>query len=142
MKRILYLFIAMFTVFATVSCDKDDDNLYLEDAVATFKAKYPGVNAHWEKEYGKLKAEFLNEGKEAEAWFETDGTWLFTETDFRGTFPAAVQSYLDLNYEGYVVDDADWIETPETSYFRIELEKRMQPEAVVLIKEDGTLIEQ
>lgn len=134
----------LMVAFVTVSCSDDDDNFSVNDVPAkvmdAFKTKYPNTMAHWEKERGKIKAEFVVNGQEAEAWYETDGTWIGTETNFRGSFPELVQNYINTNYAGYTVDDADWIETPTLNYFDIDLEMLAKPDVRLLIKEDGTLV--
>ena len=134
----------LMVAFVTVSCSDDDDNFSVNDVPAkvmdAFKTKYPITMAHWEKERGKIKAEFVVNGQEAEAWYETDGTWIGTETNFRGSFPEAAQNYINTNYAGYTVDDADWIETPTMNYFDIDLEMLAKPDVRLLIKEDGTLV--
>ena len=144
MKWRIYFLAVLMVAFVTVSCSDDDDNFSVNDVPAkvmdAFKTKYPNTMAHWEKERGKIKAEFVVNGQEAEAWYETDGTWIGTETNFRGSFPEAVQNYINTNYAGYTVDDADWIETPTMNYFDIDLEMLAKPDVRLLIKEDGTLV--
>lgn len=144
MKWKMYLMAVLMVAFVTVSCSDDDDNFSVNDVPAkvmdAFKTKYPNTMAHWEKERGKIKAEFVVNGQEAEAWYETDGTWIGTETNFRGSFPEPVQNYINTNYAGYTVDYADWIETPTLNYFDIELEMLAKPDVRLLIKEDGTLV--
>lgn len=144
MKWKMYFMAVLMVAFVTVSCSDDDDNFSVNDVPAkvmdAFKTKYPNTMAHWEKERGKIKAEFVVNGQEAEAWYETDGTWIGTETNFRGSFPEAVQNYINTNYAGYTVDDADWIETPTMNYFDIDLEMLAKPDVRLLIKEDGTLV--
>ena len=144
MKWKMYLMAVLMVAFVTVSCSDDDDNFSVNDVPAkvmdAFKTKYPNTMAHWEKERGKIKAEFVVNGQEAEAWYETDGTWIGTETNFRGSSPEPVQNYINTNYAGYTVDDADWIETPTLNYFDIDLEMLAKPDVRLLIKEDGTLV--
>ena len=144
MKWKMYLMAVLMVAFVTVSCSDDDDNFSVNDVPAKVmdasKTKYPNTMAHWEKERGKIKAEFVVNGQEAEAWYETDGTWIGTETNFRGSFPEAVQNYINTNYAGYTVDDADWIETPTMNYFDIDLEMLAKPDVRLLIKKDGTLV--
>ncbi len=144
MKWKMYFMAVLMVVSVTVSCSDDDDDFNLSDVptlvMNAFNAKYPDTKAHWEKERGKIKAEFVVNGQEAEAWYETDGTWIGTETNFRGAFPEPVQNYINTNYAGYTVDDADWIETPTLNYFDIELERLSRPDVRLLIQEDGTLV--
>ncbi len=144
MKWRLYVVALMVAAFVTTACSDDDDRFTADDVpvkvMEAFKAKYPDTIAHWEKERGRIKAEFVVNGQETEAWFETDGTWIGTETDFRGTLPDAVRSLIETEYAGYTIDDVDWVETPSVNYFSIELERHGKPDVRLLIKEDGTLL--
>lgn len=135
MKWRLYVVALMVAAFVATACSDDDDRFTADDVpvkvMEAFKAKYPDTIAHWEKERGRIKAEFVVNGQETEAWFETD---------FRGTLPDAVRSLIETEYAGYTIDDVDWVETPSVNYFSIELERHGKPDVRLLIKEDGTLL--
>ena len=119
------LFLAAHCMLA--SCSDDDLNAkQVPDAVMqTFSARFANTEATWEKEDKQYKAEFWLNGRETEAWFRPDGTWVRTETDVLITeLPAAVTTYVTENYPDYVIDDADRVETPDNTYYEIELEKK------------------
>ena len=84
-------------------------------------------------------AESTYNNSEAEAWFTTDGTWVRTEVDYRGSLPTAVEQYINENYPTAIIDDVDLIEVPTGKYYEIELEQRGDRDIYVNIKEDGTL---
>lgn len=136
--------IGLIAAFALTSCSDDDGNMSSKNVPAqvieTFESMYPDSSAKWEKDHGMLKAEFWKNGNEAEAWFETNGKWVRTETDYNAALPAPVQNYLDTNYATYVVEDVDVVETRQDKYFEIELEKRSHPDVTLLIREDGSLV--
>lgn len=144
MKWKLYFIPVLIAAFVMASCSDETDDFGLNDVPAkvmeTFNAQYPHTMAHWERERGKIKAEFAVDGQEAEAWYEDDGTWIGTETNFRGSFPEPVQHHIRTHYAGYTVDDADWIDTPTLHYFDIDLEMPAKPDVRLLIQEDGTLV--
>ncbi|MBQ2122704.1 MAG: PepSY-like domain-containing protein [Bacteroidaceae bacterium] len=129
MKFRKYVVLLGFASLALSSCsDDDNDNVTVTDEAITqaFQQKYPGVAVtEWELEYGLYKAEFLNEGRSAEAWFQPDGTWVKTDTDWAyADVPAEVKAYVSEHHPTLAVDDVDWIETPDGSYFLIELDAK------------------
>lgn len=105
-----------------------------------FQERFPGANVkEWEKEGTLLKAEFFYNNVETEAWFTYSGTWVKTETDYHSALPEAVNNYIQSNYNGYKIDDINWVETPQQNYFEIELEKGKE-DIILSIKIDGTVI--
>ncbi len=144
MKLRNYLVLLGFASLTLASCsDDDDDNVVVNGEVVNtvFEQMYPGVPVkEWELEHGLYKAEFLNEGKPAEAWFKTDGTWVKTETDWTfAEVPDAVKAYLAEHYASLRVDDVDWVETPSGSYFFVELDAKGGDVYLQLLP-DGTLL--
>lgn len=136
--------ICLVAMVALSSCSDDDDDVAgrLPDAVQrAFAQKYPLVNPSWERDGGLYKAEFQDD-YEVEAWFRSNGEWVRTETDLKGTDPPSlVQDYVDKHYGGYRIDDLDLIEMPgPTSYYVIELEKNGQPDVRLKLGTNGQLI--
>lgn len=110
-------------------------------AKEAFAQKYPGITVReWEEKMGYHVAEFSLNNTEAEAWFTADGSWVRTETDYRGTLPEAVTSYITSNYPEASVDDIDLISTPYGEYYEIELERRNAADMELNIRADGTLV--
>ncbi len=144
MKLKLYLLGLILAGFMLQSCDDDDDDRWITppNAVqAAFQAKYPGVTVYdWEFEYGLYKAEYRSDGKNYESWFEADGTWVRTESDYYSPLPQPVQDYLTANYPDYRTEDVDWVETPTGNYFLIELERYGGADVYLRITEDGTVV--
>lgn len=146
MKKSLFLLIALLTVatFAFASCDKDDNHTPNATITNAFKAKYPNAGkTEWEMKKNYHVAEFRQNGMEVEAWFDSNGEWLMTETDIKFTnLPEAIQnSYNAGEYKnGWRVEDVDKIEkTGMATVFIIEVEKGEQ-EMDLYYAEDGTLI--
>ena len=140
MKKILPLVLCAALTFG--SCDDDDELFYVPNSIeAAFSAKYPNQTVkEWEKDGRYYKAEFHKNGTEAEAWFNANGQWVKTATDFFGDLPTAVSSYLDAHYPGYRVEEIDWVEMPQLNCFKIELEKG-DHEIDLYITADGMVIE-
>lgn len=106
-----------------------------------FAQKYPGVTVReWEEKMNYFVAEFSINNSEAEAWFTSDGLWVRTETDYRGTLPEAVKSYITNNYPEASIDDVDLISTPSGEYYEVELERRGSADIELNIRADGTLV--
>ena len=143
MKLKLYLLALLTTMFAFTSCDNDDDDDITAPPTAVveaFSKQYPNITAKWENERGQLKAEFwTTDGRQAEAWYSTDGTWTRTETDYKqNELPQAVADYIATTYPGYHYEDIELVETPAGKYFDIEVEQG-DNDIHVLVNEDGTL---
>lgn len=144
MKNYLFTLLLLAVPLTFVSCDDDDDNNkfnFVTEAVHNaFQNLYPQVQPYdWEIEGAYVKAEFYKDNVHSEAYFTPEGTWVRTETDFRGTLPEAVTTYLTTNYPDYTVDEVDWVETPNGNYYEVELEKPGTPDVRVNVKEDGTV---
>ena len=128
------------------SCDDDDDdNITVPQIVSTnFNQQYPNASAvSWENDnqYATpyLKAEFKIDGVEAEAWYTADGTWVKTEKDYYDPLPQVITDYIATHYDGYKVDEVNWVETPQKNYYEIELEQG-KTDVELNIQEDGTVI--
>lgn len=142
MKIKAFLCALLLAPLTLISCDDDDElkTFQVPSAVqSAFNSRFPGQAAKWELDRNLYNAEFWKNGQEVDAWFQTDGTWIRTETDVVGPLPDAVQAYLTTHYPTYVLDDADWIETPAGSYYELELERNGAPDLTLLLKADGTL---
>ena len=79
-----YLWVVLITFLAACSENKIAEDKVPGAVVAAFKAKYPAnTDTHWvtEKKDGKLiyEARFKSAGKEVEAEFSEDGTFLEEE---------------------------------------------------------------
>jgi hypothetical protein len=145
MKNYLFTLLLLAVPLTFVSCDDDDDDKnfdFVTEAVhQAFQNLYPQVQPYeWEIEGPYVKAEFYKDQVHSEAYFTPEGTWVRTETDFRGQLPEVVTTYLETNHPGYTIDDVDWVETPTSNYYEIELEKAGAPDVKVNITPEGALV--
>lgn len=144
MKKILLL--ALLTAGLTFqSCSDDDDLLNVPENISTaFQQKYPNITvSEWEKQGTGYKADFWNNGAEAEAWFDSNGAWIRTETDVpnpSANLPHPVTDYVAKTYAGYYIEDADLVETTSQTYYEVELERQGSADIHLSIKADGTLL--
>lgn len=128
------------------ACSDDDNDHVSQDKVPaavqeTFSQIFPMASPKWEMEYGMYKAEWKEDGLDIDAWFQRSGEWKCTDRDVRpSALPQAVNDYIAANYEGYYIDDVNYMETPDGNYYDIELEKRGAPDVNLKITADGTII--
>ena len=146
MKYTKLLAIALSATLFLGSCDDDDDDHINVPSVVenSFSQQYPeAMGVNWEKDtensISYLKAEFKQNGVEVEAWYNIDGTWVKTETDFFGNLPTAVADYIATHYNGFRTDDMEYVETPTEKYYKIELEQGKH-EVELMITETGEVL--
>lgn len=130
--------------FAFTSCDDDDDNYTPDGKIQeAFINKYPNAQrVEWEKKYDHYVADFYLDGIEREAWIDSQGTWVMTESDIRfNDLPEAIQTaFQESEYKAWKVDDVDLLERVEMDpVYVIEVEQGKQ-EFDLYYAEDGTLI--
>ena len=124
--KVIALGLCLMGSMGLTGCDDDNNASNMPDAArSAFEVKYPGVNVHeWERKNGYSVAEFVLDGFEAEAWFDDNG-WVMTETDLnRQALPQAViDAFGQSGYDGWVLDDIDRIERPDTpTIYVLEIE--------------------
>lgn len=122
--------IALTCCFLTLAaCSNDNDNINpnTNEAVEqAFNQKYPNTKATWEIEQGYYKAEFHENRKEKEAWFNPAGQWMLTETDISyQELPDAVKNHFEKSkYALWKVEDVDLLERPQMeNIYVMEVEK-------------------
>ena len=90
---------------------------------------------------GYTEVDIINEGVLLELLFDEGGAWVQTSKDVRvRELPQAVTSAIQATYPGYQIDDADWVETPESEWYLVELEMRGEADLYVRVTEDGTIL--
>ena len=130
--------------FAFTSCDDNDDNYTPDGKIQeAFIAKYPNAQrVEWEKKHDHYVADFYLDGIEKEAWIDSQGTWVMTESDIRfNDLPEAIQTAFQASeYKAWKVDDVDLLERLEMDpVYVIEVEQGKQ-EFDLYYAEDGTFI--
>lgn len=135
-----------FTVFTACGDDNDESpvapNAALEKA---FSDRYPEAGRPlWETKGTMAVAEFSIGGYEADAWFDTSGQWVLTETDVPfAALPEAVRKGVaESPYADWKVEDVDKLERPEAAtVYRIEVEKG-ETEKDLYYDENGMLFKE
>lgn len=130
------------------SCGNDDDNTQKVDpaftqALATVKPHLKSVN--WEKKNNYIVAEGREGKYDVEVWFTTDAKWAMTETEFNqdvNQLPQAVVNTIKASaeYGTWPVDDIDFYERPDLSFYVVELEGPVSNDIYVYITPAGNVL--
>ena len=138
------IFLLTFGIFLFQSCNGDNKfHLNNPQVESAFSQKYPNATRiTWEQKAEYLVADFIQAGKDSEAWFESNGTWRMTETDITfNELPHAVRAAFQASeYKSWRVEDVDKIERSgmETVYV-LEVESG-EREHDLYYSSDGVLI--
>ncbi len=115
----------------------------LSETVTTFiNTKYPGATIReFEYDDGYLEVEIYHDSREKNVYFNGSEEWVRTEWDVRASeLPTAVTTAIqNSQYSTYQIDDIEYVETPTTEYYLIELEKG-NSEVTLRITPDGTIL--
>lgn len=102
------------------------------DIQSFIEKQYPGARI-LEKDYdrGYLEVEIWHENREKNVYFNGSGSWVYTKADYRyQELPEAVRNAVKANYPSYHVDDVEKIESPDSTYFLLELEQGEQEKQI------------
>ena len=145
MKARMTIFASLLLAgFTFTSCDDNDDNYTPDEKIVNvLYEKYPNAQrVDWELQHDHYVADFYDNNIEKEAWFNTKGEWVMTESDILfENLPKAIQTaFGESEYKDWRVDDVDMLERVEMeTMYVIEVEKSKQ-EFDLFYAEDGTLI--
>lgn len=138
--------IILFALMAgLVACDDDDDKkVAVNEAVKSFiTQRYEGAKIR-EAEYdrdGLLDVEFLHDGLIKDAYFNSANKWLYTEWDIAlASLPKVVTDAVAQSYPDFRIEEADFIETENNSYYEIEIDKG-GVERWIFVTADGVIVE-
>ncbi len=141
MKKILSIMMLLTMAIAVTSCDDDDNSVAINDNVRTYiTTHYPGaVIGEAEYKYNYLEVDIYHNSLNKEVYFGNEDVWVMTTWDVAvATLPATVTSAITTPYPYYSIDDAEEVETPDGTYYNIELEKGEQ-DVYIRVSPDGTI---
>lgn len=104
--------------------------------------KYPNARIlDIEKEKnGMTEVEIIHENISKDVMFTADGAWAYTKWDINERhLDAVIVNAVTAAYPGYRIDDADFIETPDGSYFLVEMEQG-EKEINVMVTAEGEIL--
>ena len=138
MKKLFPIIILLLSVIA---CD-NYNWLPVDDAVIDFiKKEYRGAVIR-EAEYndnGLLEVEIRHDSRIKDVYFDSDDNWVYTSWGLNVlALPVAVKSAVEQVYPGYRIDDADYLQRPEGSLYKLEIEKG-EFEITIYALPDGSL---
>lgn len=92
-----------------------------------------------EAEHGVIEIDIIHDNRSKEVLLGTTYEWISTSWDVY-TLPTKVTEAINASqYNGYVVDDAEYFETPDGNYYLVELEQG-KSEVKIKITEDGEIV--
>lgn len=92
-----------------------------------------------ETEHGVIEIDIIHDNRSKEVLLGTTYEWISTSWDVY-TLPAKVREAINASqYNGYVVDDAEYFETPAGNYYLVELEQGKN-EVKIKITEEGEIV--
>lgn len=138
MRKLIPLIIALSLLIAC-----DDDRIYgslLNSTIAEFIQKeYSGAtirSAEYD-DYGYYEVEIKHDSYIKDVYFDYDDNWVYTTWDVKVTnLPSVVKNAISERYPGYRIDDVDFVERVDKSYYKVELE-RGELEQTIYISKDG-----
>jgi len=136
--------IGMVVLVALIAACASKTPVAVTDA---FNAMFPGAtDTEWmQEEDNSWEAEFEMEGMEYSALFSADGGWLETEWEIDlEELPDTVLKVIELNYAGYEIEEAEWLESPDFKGFELEIIKggETEIEMEVRITPNGKIVDE
>lgn len=129
MKIKLYVIALVLGAIGMQSCDKNDD-IPVSEISATIQAfiaeKYPNARiVEADSQKGMTDVDIIDGIISKEVLFDSKDAWVSTSWDITpATLPVEITDSLKKSdYSTYVVDDADYFETPAGNYYLLELEE-------------------
>ncbi len=96
-------------------------------------------NVKWEQEGNEWEAEFNLEGNEMSANYDNSGNWLETETQVKTKdLPAEIHKAINLQFNGWEIDEIEGIEKPDFTGYEIELENG-ETETEIVVSSTGEI---
>lgn len=133
MRNLLVTAMMIAMTLPMIACDKYDDfeaMSYVNQAVtndinASIKAIYPDARVvDIDRELRTYEVDIVDNNIKREVYLDLSMKWLRTETEIRHTeIPTAVTDRVTTKYSGWYIDSAKLIDTPQGSYYQIELDK-------------------
>lgn len=117
--------ILFISLFALLACE--EENITVNDTIRNFiEQKYQGARILTaEKEFnGDIDVDIIHDNIQKEVKFNSNNKWISTSWDVAtGQLPDAVTESIRNSYPEYLIDDADYVETPNGDHYKVEMEK-------------------
>ena len=132
MKRVYLLAISIFALLSLNSCDKYDDYsdmmLYSnsDDIKASVIGLYPQARiVEMDKDRRTIEVDIIDSNNiKRDVYLDLSFNWIRTETDIsRNALPVEVTDKIAGKYAGWFIDSVKQIDSPQGSYYLVEIEK-------------------
>lgn len=144
-NRIMMILTIAASMFM-MACDMYDDGIPSKAVRSEFKSMYPDAkDVEWDREgmYWSVSFETgsYSNRVDHEALFDTEGNWIYTETDmYMSLVPQSIKGFLEANPEYGILplDDkeVEYYQTPSGNFYRFDL-KLAGRDIDVDVTEDG-----
>ena len=144
MRKILFIALLMTcSVALFASCGQTKDWHLSEQCMKTLNDRYANARI-LEVDYddGMVEVEIRHDKKKKEVRFTNSCEWISTSWDVaQRNVPNVVMKALQQKYPNARIDDIDFIEMPQGSYYRFEIELRGDRDEYVYITPQGVITE-
>ena len=132
MKRVYLLAISIFALLSLNSCDKYDDysDMMLYSNSDNIKASvielYPQARiVEMDKDRRTIEVDIIDSNNiKRDVYLDLSFNWIRTETDIsRNALPVEVTDKIAGKYAGWFIDSVKQIDSPQGSYYLVEIEK-------------------
>ena len=147
MKRNAILSSMLLGVLTIVTSCGDDEGLNLDEIPLEIREDFDTRHANsegvsWEQEGDVWEAEFMENGVEKEIVYDLDFNWIQTECEIPlSDVPNAAVDYINENYSGDTIDEAEAIQRAEGDFVEVEIDDNGQ-ERELLFDEAGNFVEE
>jgi hypothetical protein len=148
MKRVYLLAISIFALLSLNSCDKYDDYsdmmLYSnsEDIKSTVVELYPQARiVEMDKDRRTIEVDIIDSNNiKRDVYLDLSFNWIRTETDIsRNALTVEVTDKIAGKYAGWFIDSVKQIDSPQGSYYLVEIEKG-ERDKYIKIEANGNIL--
>lgn len=132
MKRVYLLAISILALFSLSSCEKYDDygDMMLYSNADNIQASvieiYPQARIiDMDRDRKTIEVDIIDSNNiKRDVYLDLSFRWLRTETDInRNALPTEVINRIASEYASWFIDSAKQVDTPQSSYYLVEIEK-------------------
>lgn len=115
----------VLSILALSACSQNKINHQTKDKaekhlIQNFKA---ATNINWEQEGDEIEAEFEEAGINYSVKYNAQGEWLETEKELNeASLPAEIIAAINANFNSAEIEDAEWVETANESFYELNVE--------------------
>ncbi|MBQ8269749.1 MAG: PepSY-like domain-containing protein [Bacteroidaceae bacterium] len=133
MRKFFFVMLLLPALLFT-ACGGDDDKnnsavtgILLNDAILNYiQTNYEGavIKSYELEPNGLIDVDIMHDAVSKDVYFMQNGQWVLTKWDVSlSALPAVVVDAVLLAYPEYVIDDADFVQSPSGNYYSINIEK-------------------